>query len=311
MIKTKEDLHKTFFCASETELKRKVLELLGKEFNPLRLDAHYLNVDPYGNLGWMPLHANDEITSEEWYIGQGYRKITLADFEPEVVIPEKKDSITKGDLLGIKVRISSREQWDRLKELCEGVGWEHATWSNCYFDESTEFFMCGWLGRFLATHDIKDEDCSKEFYNLREVEYEDLFAVEEKELPEPEVKPTPKYKYTLVDKSPEEIYRAMLDGETFYEDNGEVELSFDGFQFLSKDTNNGARITLKCITNDNQICTREEIKWQNEVANYLNKCKSGVGFLDVAVHCGNEFSLSNEDFLEAARIALKATGELK
>ncbi|AUR91475.1 hypothetical protein NVP1161O_033 [Vibrio phage 1.161.O._10N.261.48.C5] len=114
-----------------------------------------------------------------------------------------------------------------------------------------------------------------------------------------EVIPTTKYKYTLVDKSPEEIYRAMLDGEVFYLDDCEMFWE-DGSFWLDKD--GGTRVTN--IDNPDQICTRKEVKWQDEVS-LLS------GFKVVEDKITIDRWIGHEQFLEAARIALKSLGELK
>ncbi|CAM0041180.1 hypothetical protein VPHK460_0040 [Vibrio phage K460] len=126
-----------------------------------------------------------------------------------------------------------------------------------------------------------------------------------------EVKPTTKYKYTLVDKSPEEIYRAMLDGEVFYLDDCEMFWE-DGSFWLDKD--GGTRVTN--IDNSDQICTRKEVKWQDEVLDCL-RMPSVDGFEEelptkiTVSFDGEDFYLTDSEFLEAARAALKATGEIK
>lgn len=145
--------------------------------------------------------------------------------------------------------------------------------------------------------DIQDLDFSGNSpVNYRELTLEDF----EPEEVQPAITSVTKYKYTLVDKSPEEIYRAMLDGEVFYEEEGEVELRFDGVQFISKDLKTSVRVYIKSIPEDNQICIREEVKWQDEVENLLDS----NGVADI-------LKLTPEKFLEAARIALKATGEIE
>ena len=314
MIRTKEDLKMTFI-RNEGAVAKKWVGIVGCEWVASFQNSYYLCLDKNGRATFMPKYsALARSCSAEWLANEGYRELTFADFEPEEEVvpePEVKPTHTKESLTGIKVRINGREQWEWMKALCESVGLEHATWQLCDFTDNTQGFMCGWEGKFLAScHWYDDEDTSNEFANLREVQYGDLFVVED--AVSVEVNPAAKYKYTLVDKSPEEIYRAMLDGEVFYEHDGEVEVYFDEDSFLSRDTNNGARKFIKGITNDNQICTREEVKWQDEVVYFLNHHTQGEGFLDASLPDGKgkEFTLSDEDFLEAARIALKAVGEL-
>ncbi len=62
------------------------------------------------------------------------------------------------------------------------------------------------------------------------------------------------------------------------------------------------------IDGEEQIYQRVEVKWQDEVEEYLQGCHSGQGMFDI-VYNGNQLDLADEDFLEAARIALRGVGE--
>lgn len=64
------------------------------------------------------------------------------------------------------------------------------------------------------------------------------------------------------------------------------------------------------LQNEN-VYRKREITWQDEVEEYLLTCNSGCGMFDIQYGNGNQLSLADEDFLEAARIALKVLGELK
>ncbi len=63
------------------------------------------------------------------------------------------------------------------------------------------------------------------------------------------------------------------------------------------------------IVEQDEICRKVEVKWQDEVGEYLQGCHSGQGMFDIVYGNGNELALSDEDFLEAARIALRGVGE--
>ena len=198
------------------------------------------------------------------------------------------------------------EIWVKMTD-CGGM----ASWAESYY------LCCGSNGEimFMPKYTHLGEQSSIIWFENEGYRELTLADFEPESTSEPEVKPTPKYNYVLVDKSPEEIYRAMLDGEVFYEHDGEVEVYFDGDSFLSRDTNNGARKFIKGIPKDNQICTRKEVKWKDEVLDYL-RMPSVNGFEEelptkiTVSFDGEDFYLTGSEFLEAARVALKATGEL-
>lgn len=64
------------------------------------------------------------------------------------------------------------------------------------------------------------------------------------------------------------------------------------------------------LQNEN-VYRKREVKWQDEVEEYLLTCNAGCGMFDIQYGNGNQLALADEDFLEAARIALKVLGELK
>lgn len=70
-------------------------------------------------------------------------------------------------------------------------------------------------------------------------------------------------------------------------------------------------VLIELLATQNIICSKVEVKWQDEVEEYLLTCNAVCGMFDIQYGNGNQLALADEDFLEAARIALKATGELK
>lgn len=312
MIKTKEDLKMTFFRKDDTAVLEKVVNILELNGYPEKPDAFYFSFYTDGDFEWMPFTCYSG-SSKEWYIKNGYREITTADFEEE---DASQESLSKQDLTGIKVRIENWEQWENLKSLCESVGLEHAQWHDCDYREDCVAFMCGHDGVFLASDIAEEVDNTSEPYrNLREIDYHDIFKSDEEDVSKkqsPSQKAPssqPKYRYVKVDLSPADIYRAMLDGETFYIDEMKMRWKGDSF-YLGDD-----RITY--ISEDNEICRREEIKWQDEVISFIES--GGVSSEDckdehpvtISFYDGESWDLTGEDFLEAARIALRAIGELK
>jgi hypothetical protein len=193
----------------------------------------------------------------------------------------------------------------KLRELyinaCISAGFE-----NHRGGETINWYNLSFVGTCWSDWRIgQTRDISGKLEHNRELTLADF---EEEEEPKMETK----YKYTLVDMSPEEIYRAMLDGEVFYENGGTIE--FDGIQFL-RTLSNGGRQAILGIENDNQICCREEIKWQDEVLSYLRK-DSVDGFeielpTAITLSFDDDFYLTDSEFLEMCRVALRATGELK
>lgn len=112
-----------------------------------------------------------------------------------------------------------------------------------------------------------------------------------------------KWKYKKVDMTPTDIYRAMLDGEAFYVN--EQEMYWNGNAFWL----NCERV--RFIDPNHDVCRKVKVKWQEEVEEYLLTCNAGCGMFDIQYGNGNQLALADEDFLEAARIALKVLGELE
>ncbi len=281
MIKTKEDLMNTYVknpCEALETLYLTTCEGFGIKWR--------LGQQPTELQGYYRCFGVDKKTNSICVDVEG-TELTLADFEPEEVVTEKVIP-TKESLTGIKVRINDREQWDRMKELCESVGLEYATWQLCDFTDNTQGFMCGWEGKFLASCNwYDDEDTSDEFANLREVQYEDLFGKDEKELIE--VISAGKYKYEkLITDSITELFGLFYKGELYSGITGHKQIK----------TVEG----LLTGHSDGDIYTREEVKWQDEVLSYSPSCDNR--------HLAKFVLDYPEHFLEAARIALRATGEL-
>ena len=230
----------------------------------------------------------------------GKQELTLADFEPEVVVAESEVKLThtKESLTGIKVRINGREQWDRLKELCESVGLKHATWFGCDFDNQDTAFVCGYEGRFLATGHWEDtSETSEEFANLREVLYEDLFVVEEEEEEKEQEKgmSIPKNNFRFVEiKNP-----SIFDLKDKLEAGLLSTIDSHGRTVVMEDE----KQLIALLNSKSHLFFREEVKWQDEVEGYL-KSKN-------CLQMANYILNDEDEFLEAARITLKSVGELK
>ncbi|AUR94281.1 hypothetical protein NVP1193O_150 [Vibrio phage 1.193.O._10N.286.52.C6] len=112
-----------------------------------------------------------------------------------------------------------------------------------------------------------------------------------------EVIPESKYKYEkLITDSITELFGLFYEGELYSGITGHKQIkTIEG---------------LLAAHSDEDIYTREEVKWQDVLSEYV------VNHKDLTYSCnGNKhikgFAWENdEDFLEAARIALKVTGEL-
>ena len=131
--------------------------------------------------------------------------------------------------------------------------------------------------------DLADVDFSgKSPINYRELTFADF-------LPEEDVASEPKYKYeNLITDSITELFGLFYKGELYSGVTGHKQIkTIEG---------------LLAGHRDEDIYTREEVKWQDEVLSYSHSCDNrqlAKFVLDYP-----------EDFLEAARIALKSTGEL-
>lgn len=168
---------------------------------------------------------------------------------------------------------------------------------NDNYPEHPKAFYLGvnFIGSFCWMPEKDFGICSRELFldaGCREITIADF---EEEEVSQKQ--PLQKYRYVKVDISPAEIYRAMLDGETFYLFEKAMFWE-DGAFWLDKD--GGVRITY--IEEDHQVCRREEVKWQDAVSTYLEG--------DYQHRVENLVNIKPERFLEAARIALRAVGEL-
>ncbi|AUR93474.1 hypothetical protein NVP1187O_161 [Vibrio phage 1.187.O._10N.286.49.F1] len=299
MIKTKEDILNTYVknpCEALEILYLTICEGFGIKWRlgqqPCELQGHYKRF------------GVDKKTNSLCVDVEGV-ELTLADFlHEEEKTPSPEANPTKESLTGIKVRINGRGQWGRMKELCESVGLELATWSGCDFNDNTDCFMCGHEGKFIATsHWEETEDFVEEFTNLREVQYGDLFVVEEKEQEKGMV--TGKYKY-----SPVSMDTCLFSLKKYFE-SGDLFVSGDCVEFYPVENQTQLAEGFHTIT----LYTREEVKWQDEVLDYL-RMPSVDGFEEelptkiTVSFDGEDFYLTDSEFLEAARVALKVTGEL-
>ncbi len=116
---------------------------------------------------------------------------------------------------------------------------------------------------------------------------------------------TSQWKYEPIgDTSIFDLHKDLKAGNLYFQDHNQG--NSDGMVQI---TDEGTLITL--IAGQMLICRKVEVKWQDEVESYLLTCDSGIGMLDIVYGNGNELGLSDEDFLEAARIALRGVGELK
>lgn len=312
MIKTKEELLGTkiaFFEGSAlVERYLNLAEELGVEVMCAGTDIYELAIE--NKSAWLCINSKggsvyqrrDYDLADPDFSGKSpinYRELTLADFEPEAGHGDNQIH-TKEWLTGIKVRINGREQWDRLKELCESVGLEHATWHGCDFYSNSTTFMCGYKGKFLATGYWEDtSETSEEFANLREVQYEDLFVVEGKEQEEGVV--IGKYKYSPVsmDTCLFSLKKGFESGNLYYSD--------DNVKFYPVENQTQLAEGFHTIT----LYIREEVKWQDEVVDLLKRSRVPNTDNSYYAHPSADL-LENEGlFLEAARIALRSLGELK
>ncbi len=132
---------------------------------------------------------------------------------------------------------------------------------------------------------------------------EDSPSIEVYKRPEPDSAPcngkevTPRWKYTeVVVKSIFDLREDLEEGKLFY---GE----------LKRPICDEHQLMILIVKNEDQIYQRVEVKWQDEVEEYLQGCHSGQGMFDIVYDNGIS-SLADEDFLEVARIALRGTGEL-
>ncbi len=114
---------------------------------------------------------------------------------------------------------------------------------------------------------------------------------------------TSQWKYELIgDTSIFDLHKDLKAGNLYFQDHNQG--NSDGMvQITDEDT----LITL--IAGQDTICRKVEVKWQDEVESYLLTCDAGCGMFDILYGNGNELALSDEDFLEAARIALRGVGE--
>lgn len=113
-----------------------------------------------------------------------------------------------------------------------------------------------------------------------------------------------KYVPVVVGVSIFDLQEELKEGRLYFQDHNQG--NSDGMVQIENEI-----VLIELLAAQNIICRRVEVNWQDEVEEYLLTCNSGCGMFDIQYGNGNQLALADEDFLEAARIALKATGELK
>ncbi|AGN51503.1 hypothetical protein VPLG_00064 [Vibrio phage eugene 12A10] len=189
---------------------------------------------------------------------------------------------TKEELLNTFIRNEGKlaEIWVKMTG-CGGM----ASWEESYY------LCCGSNGRimFMTEYIHSGEQSSTVWFEkegYRELTLSD-FEPEGWVVSESEVK----YKYTLVE------IESIFDWKTQL-DNKEL---FYSSEYLP--INNEWTLLKLLVEDEHSIYTREEVKWQEEVLSYSHSCDNR--------HLAKFVLDYPEDFLEAARIALKSIGEIK
>lgn len=146
-----------------------------------------------------------------------------------------------------------------------------------------------------------------------DIGYDDLPALVESLVNPPKPKPPVRVDHEKVTESPSEIYRAMLDGEKLYRFKTDL-MEFDGEQFWIH-TNEG-KIRITFINEINEVYRRIEkpVDWQNAVVEFMQgHPEDGAQMNQYLVDELNDVgwdNMTDSDFLEMCRVALRATGEL-
>lgn len=111
-----------------------------------------------------------------------------------------------------------------------------------------------------------------------------------------------KWKYTPIEiESIFDWKEALESGNLYHEDGDDVGKIGSEWKLIN------ILVEDKC-----QVYFREEIKWQDEVLDYLRNTTDKISIFSMESWVIRDVIKDNpEDFLEAARIALRSTGELK
>lgn len=111
-----------------------------------------------------------------------------------------------------------------------------------------------------------------------------------------------KWKYTPIEiESIFDWKEALESGNLYHEDGDDVGKIGSEWKLIN------ILVEDKC-----QVYFREEIKWQDEVLDYLRNTTGKISIFSMESWVIRDVIKDNpEDFLEAARIALRSTGELK
>lgn len=120
------------------------------------------------------------------------------------------------------------------------------------------------------------------------------------------------YTYELVtDLDTNGIAKAMIDGEVFYTRDGSNSFKWNGERFV---TSGDSRIS---VNGDFYRKVEKEIDWREEVCNYVNSLpqtyepKLTLRVMNKSLLDFKSNTLSEKEFLEMCRVALRATGELE
>ncbi len=268
---TKEELMNTYIVNDHGELREKYV-------NACISAGHYLMFRSYLEHSLLHYDLSFISNNSEWpwaraeCIGQTNSREAISDCT-EITLEDFKDTPTTPEI-----------NWDEAPE-----GYDY------WVVPEPEGFSSGF-------HYLKDG----KFYNpSRGYWLEKSPSIEVYKRPEPDSAPcngkevTPHYwKDTEVDvESIFDLKEALEEGKLLWGD----------FKQSVRDEH---QLMTLIIDGEEQIYQRVEVKWQDEVEEYLQGCHSGQGMFDIVYGNGNELALADEDFLEAARIALRGTGEL-
>lgn len=101
-----------------------------------------------------------------------------------------------------------------------------------------------------------------------------------------------------------DLQEELKEGRLYFQDHNQG--NSDGMVQIENEI-----VLIELLAAQNIICSKVEVTWKYEVEEYLLTCNSGCGMFNIQYGNGNQLALADEDFLEAARIALKVLGELE
>lgn len=137
-----------------------------------------------------------------------------------------------------------------------------------------------------------------------DIGYEQLPELVESLVSKPAPKPRIRTEYVKVEMDTNDIAKAMIDGEVFYNKSGTAKFYWDGEKFTNDDDGH-------CYVIGDYYRKQEvEVDWRDELCEYSNQHGVSDGEIDGLNWRIGDAYFTDEGMVEACRVVLRAKGEI-